>query len=150
MPLVPFTPLQDSGRGFVTYGRAPDGYTQHGDLRALTKFYWLAKRWFDLYPNRPIQVGDISLPHGQPFPPHKGHRNGRQFDIRPWRLDGKRLPIYYNLPQYDSLATLAFLQRLRDQGNTKHVFFNCPIAIDMRLSQYVIGHDNHIHVEFAE
>src|SRR5687768_4731464 len=87
------TQLPAVGPGFVTYNpddaRGSDRYGTAGFVTALKE---LAQHW-SASETVPISFGDMSRKNGPPFPPHHGHRTGREVDIRPFRKDGKNLPV---------------------------------------------------------
>jgi murein endopeptidase len=91
-----------------------------------------------------VGVGDISLIDGSPMPPHVGHRDGKNVDIRPMRLDHANEPTDITDTQYDREATRLLVQSLRAHVNVELILFN-----DTQISGVTPheGHDNHLHVK---
>jgi peptidoglycan hydrolase-like protein with peptidoglycan-binding domain len=93
-----------------------------------------------------IGVDDISLPHGEPFPPHAGHRIGQDVDIRLMRTDGQELPLdSYQDAAYSRQLTQHLVDLFWSTGEVSYILFNDP---NVRGVQPWEGHDNHLHVHF--
>ncbi|MEL7368549.1 MAG: hypothetical protein AAFN74_06545, partial [Myxococcota bacterium] len=103
--------------------------------------------------NIPVQIGDISRRNGGVFPPHAGHQNGLEGDLRYVRLDREQRPLdlRFDPDLYDPDATRTLFETL---------FELCPIdfilvdkdrldfALDDRDARIVdsAGHANHFHI----
>ncbi|NJL88306.1 MAG: hypothetical protein HC886_23865 [Leptolyngbyaceae cyanobacterium SM1_1_3] len=95
-----------------------------------------------------IPVNDVSYPSGGYTPDHSGHQCGNACDLSIPRTDGSYGTTWQS-NSYDRSATRAIIQALRAQSLVTRVFFNDPQLINEGLSQYVRGHDNHIHFEIG-
>ena len=101
----------------------------------------------------PVQIGDMSLREGGVFPPHTGHQNGLEGDLRYVRIDRNRVPLDLRIePEaYDADATRTLFE----------VLFNvCPvdfILVDRERIDFILdeqddrifdssGHANHFHI----
>ena len=101
-----------------------------------------------------IGVGDLSLKNPGPFTnykdsnklDHRGHRNGNSIDIRPMRIDRKRLPVTWKHKEYDREAT-DFLVRMAKECGFKLVLFCDPdIYTKYDYVKYYKYHSNHLHL----
>ncbi len=90
--------LPRRGIGYVIYN--PDdlkgakrgdryGYDQIGTKETVFAMIEIAKKWNSKYPNTLLEYGDISRPGGVDTPDHATHQDGRAFDMRLLRNDGK-------------------------------------------------------------
>ncbi|WP_346289478.1 hypothetical protein [Sphaerothrix gracilis] len=95
-----------------------------------------------------IPVNDVSYPSGGYTPDHSGHQCGNACDLSIPRTDGSYGTTWQS-SNYDRAATRAIIQALRSQRLVTRVFFNDPQLINEGLSQYIRGHDNHIHFEIG-
>ena len=144
------TQLPASGPGFVIYnpddGHGSDRYGTAGFVAALKE---LALRW-SASETVPISFGDMCRKNGPPFPPHRGHRSGREVDIRPFRKDGGNLPATWQSIQYDRLTTRRLIQLVKQHQPNALFFFNDPVLIDAGLAKPLGGHDNHLHLQIYD
>jgi conjugal transfer mating pair stabilization protein TraG len=138
--------LPESGDGFATYNREPDGVDQVGTQKTIDFLVDLGQSWAKV-DTVPFQVGDISRAGGGPFPPHKAHQSGKEADIRPFRKDGHMEPCDINNPEYNSDETRKFVELVRSKEPQVVVFFNDPVLIAAGLTQFLKGHDNHLHIK---
>jgi LysM repeat protein len=144
------TKLPASGPGFVIYNpddaQGSDRYGTAGFVAALQE---LARKWSSTE-TVPISFGDMNRKNGAPFPPHNGHRTGREVDIRPFRKDGRNLPATWRLAEYDRPTTRRFIQLVKQLEPNAVVFFNDPELIEARLARGLRGHDNHLHLQIYD
>lgn len=142
--------LPASGPGFVIYNpddaQGSDRYGTAGFVAALQE---LARKW-SASETVPISFGDMSRKNGPAFPPHHGHRSGREVDIRPFRKDGKNLPATWQSAEYDRLTTRKFIQLAKQLESNAIFFFNDPVLIDAGLAKPLGGHDNHLHLQIYD
>jgi conjugal transfer mating pair stabilization protein TraG len=138
--------LPESGEGFATYNREPDGVDQIGTQQTIDFLVDLGHDWAKV-DTVPYQIGDISRLGGGQFPPHKAHQTGKEADIRPFRKDGAMLPCDINNPQYNSEETQKFVEMVRSKEPQVVVFFNDPVLIAAGLTKFLKGHDNHLHIK---
>ena len=143
-PLINAT-LPESGTGFRTYNREPNGVDQVGLQETID---WFVKAGEDWAPQSeiPFQVGDISRRGGPAFPPHEGHTNGREADLRPFRKDGQMLPTNMNDASYDRSKTREFVKFVKAREPDALVLFNDPQLIKEGLTRFYKGHHNHLHI----
>lgn len=136
-------PQASEGGAYYTYGTPGSGAGQYCHSKMLTFIFLLEHRWGAL-DGRKIGIGNISLANGTSFPPHRSHKSGLEVDIRPFRKDGKRLPVRYTDAQYDREATRKLVLLMWQTSMVKRVGFN-----DLSISrvQRLPGHDDHLHVE---
>ena len=98
---------------------------------------------FDI-PGVSIGIGDNSFQAGGPMVPHKSHRHGRHVDIRPLRLDAKKLPVAYTDVHYSRELTKRLVQALLAHRNVKTVLLNDVTIAGVTPFD---GHHNHLHVK---
>ncbi|HEX8116325.1 MAG TPA: hypothetical protein VF521_03570 [Pyrinomonadaceae bacterium] len=142
------TALPAQGTGFVTYNREPGGADQYGTVVCISKIVSFGDEWERRHPGRPFAVGDISRKFGGSFPPHAGHLNGTEFDLRPLRKDGRNEPCTWEDGSYDRELTRDFCRRITAFSRVSVIYFNDPVLIAERLTKRCAGHDNHLHVRF--
>lgn len=181
--------LPEKGTGYVTYNRNDSGttikdkakitdlnsqspystkkvYDQIGTKETIERIQNLAAEWNTMYPNTPIEIGDMSLPGGVDTTDHKGHQNGKIIDIRPIRTDDKwgewgHKGGSLTFPQSDVEKTKDLVMLiLKQYPNAKIIYNDKRIYNDPKFKgkishdpEYKIGtksavHDNHLHVEF--
>jgi len=92
----------------------------------------------------PLGIGNISLPTGGRFPPHRWHQDGLGVDVRPARTDSAQLPVTYRDQQYDRAATQRLIDAFHATGQVDKIYFNDPMIGGVQPSK---GHDNHFHVQ---
>ena len=136
-------PQAFEGGGYYTYGAPGNGAFQYADPRMISLLLRVARDWCAC-DGRKFGIGNISLAHGFKSRDHKGHRNGRQVDIRPLRKDGKQGPCSILSADYDSDGTRKLIEIFVRSREVKRVLFN-----DRRIPnvKYWIGHDDHFHLE---
>lgn len=96
-----------------------------------------------------MTIGDISHPKYRKFDGHNTHTNGNCIDFRPIRKRGSG-PLTFRSRDYSLTKTKQFLRLAKKLGAT-NVYFNDPRTRSKKagkLSEYVGGHDNHIHLCF--
>jgi conjugal transfer mating pair stabilization protein TraG len=140
--------LPARGAGFTTYGRQTFGGNQAGTGSFVGELQNMGSAWAATG-NAPISYGDMSRPGGGPMAGHEGHQNGREVDVRPFRLDGRNAPTTWNSAQYDRNTTREYVQMVRERHPGATVLFNDPVLIREGLTQRYDGHDNHLHVRLG-
>ncbi len=111
-----------------------------------------------------MQIGDLSRPGGLDTSQHKGHEDGKIFDMRPLRNDsltgaGAQLTYYAPgnktqiHPNYDRELTKEFIKLVRKLHPNVYVLFNDPEIAGQGEFTFVHSdnsgiHDNHLHLEF--
>lgn len=141
--------LPESGIGFVGYNRERNGADQYGTAFTVHAIIQLAAKWHIPQSGAPLQIGDISRKGGGAFPPHSSHRNGRDFDMRPFRKDKKRLPVTCHDANYDRATTEAFVRLVRSLYPNAIIYFNDRKLIEKGLTTRCAGHDNHLHLRLV-
>ena len=139
------TVLPAEGTGFKTYNRETDGKDQVGLSSTIDWFVQAGTGWAQRS-EIPFQVGDISRRGGGAFPPHEGHRNGNEADLRPFRKDDQMAPTNINDPSYSRDRTRDFVKFVREQTPGVTVLFNDPQLIKEGLTRFYKGHHNHLHL----
>jgi conjugal transfer mating pair stabilization protein TraG len=139
------TVLPESGTGFRTYNRERDGVDQVGRPGFIDQLTSLGEEWAGRS-EVPFQVGDISRRGGGPFPPHSGHQNGNEADLRPFRKDGAMLPVTYTDANYSQAMTRAWCQMVKEKHPDAVILFNDPALIREGLTRHYKGHHNHLHL----
>ena len=102
-----------------------------------------------------VQVGDLSLRDGGPFPPHAGHQNGLEADLRYVRRDRAFVPLDLRLdPQaYDPDATARLFDAMFDTCSIEFILVDLE-RLGFSLSDSdrnlriidAAGHSNHFHI----
>ena len=136
-------PQQREESAYYTYGTPASGRAQYAHPNLLTFLFRIEHVWGGL-DRRRIGVGNISLAGGPAFKPHRGHQNGLQVDLRPFRTDGKETGVHYRDPAYDRAATARLVQLMWQTGMVTRVFFNDPKIPRVQPQD---GHNDHLHVE---
>lgn len=83
------------------------------------------------------------MSEGVKFKPHGTHRSGLEVDIRPLRVDGRRMPCTYRDHVYDRAATAKLIDIFRRVADVEFILFN---DIRIRGVKAADTHDNHFHV----
>ena len=133
----------------LTGKRLPD---QIATKETIDKLQTLGKEWNKLHPERPIQIGDISLPGGVDTPDHATHQDGQTVDIRPFRNDDKQTGVTFkNKGEYDQQTTREFIQLVREKYPDAKFYFNDPQLIREfpGVISHKKNHDDHLHIIFA-
>lgn len=139
------TVLPEAGPGFRTYNREEGGADQYGLPSTVDFLVQLGEEWQSDH-QVPFQVGDMSRLGGGPFPPHAGHQNGNEADVRPFRRDGEMAPTDIFDLAYDQAATRQFIEKVHERNPRVIVLFNDPQLIDEGHCRFYPGHYNHLHV----
>lgn len=143
------TLLPPVGRGFTTYRRSPGGADQFGRASTIRALIALGDAWAGRHDRPRVQIGDISRRGGGPFPPHAAHQRGNEADIRPMRNDNLEAPVRWDSLAYSHTLTRELVQLIRANNPGVVIFFNDPALISERLTQRLVGHDDHLHLRFA-
>jgi peptidoglycan hydrolase-like protein with peptidoglycan-binding domain len=149
------TLLPERGEGFQTFLRE-GGSTQFGTQLAIRALMDLAKSWFLIHPEVPLQFGHISRKGGGKFfssvkpgtLAHETHRDGRTVDIRPIRKDNVMASTNFHESNYDPVRTREFVMLLREKHPKVDIIFNDPKFLKAKLTRKFKGHDDHLHVHF--
>jgi hypothetical protein len=153
-PLVPTagsavdTVLPESGRGFATFNREPDGRDQVGLASTILAIQTIGAAWADRH-GFPVFVGDISRRGGGSFPPHASHKDGRDVDVRPFRHGGQPGATNISDPSYDHALTRELVVLVREKFPQVTILFNDPLLVADGLTKKFPQHDNHLHLRFA-
>lgn len=134
-----------------------DLFDQVGTRHTIESQQRLAGAWSALYPDRPLEYGDVSLQGGLSTADHGTHGDGRAFDMRPIRREGTgpygRDNGGFSVGPngiYDEEATKDFLRLLHRQHPGATVYFNDKdILNDPEFAAWVDyrkDHDDHLHV----
>lgn len=150
--------LPERGDGFRTFLREPGGATQFGTQLAINAFIDLARSWFLVHPEVPIQYGHISRKGGGPFfstvnpgkLAHETHQDGRTVDIRPIRKDNMIEATDIGSPKYDRVRTRELVQLIREKHTGVDIIFNDPTFAKAKLTRRLVNHDNHLHVRLRK
>lgn len=129
--------------GYYNYGYPINGRAQYCDTRLMNVILMVGFKWAEMDERR-FGAGNTSLPNGESFPPHSGHQNGLQVDVRALRKDGKNLPVNYKDNNYDRDGTARLINCFFDTGLVSIVYFN-----DLQIARvrHLPKHDDHFHVE---
>ena len=147
MPMQPIeTKLPESGAGFVTCNRGPNGKNQWGQQSTIDAALAVGAAWNELHPDRPMAIGHISLRGGGPMEPHATHQRGVDLDIRPERKDGQNTEVDIFNAQYDRVLTTELINLWWEKAPVKLVYFNDPTVIAAKLSRRAHNHHHHFHV----
>lgn len=136
-------PQRPEEAAYYTYGTPAAGRAQYAHPQLLNFLIRIEHLW-GATDSRRLGIGNISLPSGVRFPPHRSHRSGLEVDMRPVRKDGKEQPVHYRSSDYDRAATSKLVQMMWQTGMVTRLFFSD--AAVPRVSP-MIGHDDHLHVE---
>jgi hypothetical protein len=82
------------------------------------------------------------------MPPHQGHQQGLNVDIRPMRSDWQETALTWSDAIYSQGLTRELIQFIRASGQVGSILFNDPVIIHENLVHQYKGHDNHLHVSF--
>jgi peptidoglycan hydrolase-like protein with peptidoglycan-binding domain len=145
------TVLPENGVGYRTYNREPGGRDQVGLRHVIDAVIHLGKKWHQLHPECPFQVGDMSRKNGAKWPnnEHKSHRRGVDVDVRPFRRDHKMLPTTCNSTgEYGHDLSKDFVRLVKREFPGTVIFFNDSKLVSFGLTKHVNGHHNHFHIRF--
>lgn len=137
------------GDGLCPHGSPSEQWGTAATIRQLKA----AASGFRKTGNGGISVGDISLPHGGPLPPHVSHQVGMDADLRPARDDERqcRYGTSWRSSGYDRDATRRLVWKLYSSapGHIMVIWFNDPVLIKEGLTEPLEGHDGHLHVRWC-
>ena len=139
--------LPEFGRGFATFNRDPGGADQFGRASTILAIQTLGAAWADTH-NFPIFVGDISRKGGGSFSPHSSHKDGRDVDMRPFRLNGQPGATTIHDPSYDHALTRELVLLIKSKFPQTTILFNDPRLLADGLTTRFPQHDNHLHLRF--
>ncbi len=57
-------------------------HDQIGTKETIENIQNIARDWDKMYPDNPLEIGDISLPGGVDTTDHDGHENGKIVDVK--------------------------------------------------------------------
>ncbi|MBA3307384.1 MAG: peptidoglycan-binding protein [Chloroflexi bacterium] len=101
-----------------------------------------------------VAVGNIGLRFGGDIEGHITHEWGLDVDLRPIREDQAQCSVGtdWRLTSYDQAATRELVEAIRAAapGHVKLIWFNDPVLLEVGLTEYREGHDNHLHVRYSE
>jgi len=101
-----------------------------------------------------VAVGNIGLRFGGDIEGHITHEWGLDVDLRPIREDQAQCSVGtdWRLTSYDQAATRELVEAIRAAapGHVKLIWFNDPVLLEVGLTEYREGHDNHLHVRYCE
>jgi len=144
LKLATFELLPASGFGYYTISPSTRQYGTHATIQMLLD---IARQQYWNMPKLPIGIGDISLHDGAAMPPHKAHRHGRNVDLRPFRIDARKLPTAIHESSYDRAMTELLVKNLLAHCNVRRILFN---DVKIHGVHTFPGHNNHLHVETKE
>lgn len=139
-------PQKPEGAAYYTYGTPPSGPGQYAHQKLLSLIFMIEHRWQAL-DDRKIGIGNISLAGGDHFPPHDGHKRGRDVDIRPLRKDRKSAPVTRWDQQYDRDATAKLIELFFESHIIQVIYFNDLTIPRVKPASY---HDDHFHITIKE
>lgn len=140
------TLLPESGVGYLTFNRGPNGQSQFGRVATIQGIIKLGFEWAREHPMLKFSVGHISKEGGGQMVPHATHRNGTEFDLRPLRNDGQNQPVTISDPFYSSALTKELVLLIRKIFPGVIIHFNDPALVQEGLTVRLAGQDNHLHV----
>lgn len=146
--------LPASGIGYNTYNREPRtnpvGIDQFATKQTIETIEEIGKEWYEISPDSPMLVGDISYLYGADTPDHRGHETGREVDFRLFRKDKKNAPTVYTWKSFDRDKTREFFVLLKNKfGVSKNqIYFNDKDLRSEGMCKYMPGHSNHWHINF--
>ncbi len=142
---------QSGGNGFYSYGSGMDK-RQWGTQKTIDTLTNVALDFWWQYPTAKIGYGDISFQFGGTMSPHSTHKDGKNVDVRPCRLNNEQIPVSYTDANYDFDKTKYLVESLLCQINVKRILFNDKEIqkIDKANIQSCAGHDNHLHIIMSE
>ena len=129
--------------------QAPD---QIATKETIEKLEILGKEWNKLHPDKPIRIGDISLPGGVDTPDHATHQDGQTVDVRPFRNDNFDKGVSYSTKrEYNQQLTREFIQLVREKYPEAKFYFNDPQLIKEfpNIVMQQKKHDDHLHIMFT-
>ena len=139
-------PQNPEQAAYYTYGTPPAGAGQYAHPKLLSLIFMIEHRWQAL-DDRKIGIGNISLAGGVKYQDHKGHRSGRDVDIRLFRKDRQQAPVTRFDQQYDRDATETLIDLFFQAHIIQVIYFN-----DLTISgvRPLARHDDHFHITIKE
>lgn len=135
-------PQRPERAGYYTYGTPPNGAGQYAHPKLLSLLFLVEHQWQGI-DSRKIGFGNISLADGAPYSEHKGHRSGKDVDVRLLRKDKMESAVTRFDTQYDRDATAQLIRIFFEFSFVQPIFFNDPSVPRVRP---LIRHDDHFHV----
>lgn len=147
---VGFVQLPSEGVGFYYFpGSDPPGSDNWGTKGTIKCIREVGKAWNKLHPKGPrIGIGDISRRDDGLFEGHKGHRNGKEIDIRLFRKDKEeKASNIKTSAEYNRALTKEAILLFIKKCKVKLIYFNDKELIKTipQVKPYP-KHDNHFHV----
>jgi penicillin-insensitive murein DD-endopeptidase len=139
-------PQRPEGAAYYTYGTPPEGAGQYAHPKLLSLIFMVEHRWQAL-DSRKIGIGNISLADGAKYPDHKGHKSGRDVDIRLFRKDRLSAPVTRFDAQYDKDATATLIGLFFESSIIKVIYFNDLTIPSVKPLPH---HDDHFHITIKE
>lgn len=141
--VLSFVQMPKSGAGFYSYTSADKLWGAPGTIASMQAVAQAVRAALQV----DLGIGDISLRDGGLMPPHRSHRRGVDVDLRPIRVDGKRLPTHIDQDTYSRERTKRLVELLQKDPKLGSILFN-----DKQITGVTpwAGHDNHLHVRFKE
>jgi Putative peptidoglycan binding domain/Penicillin-insensitive murein endopeptidase len=130
-------------------------YSDHGrwGTAGAIRFLRGAGTAFDKANRGKVAVGHISKEHGGPFSPHASHRVGLDADLRPIRKQKNQCQMgtTWGSSAYARAGTRMLIQAIRKAApqRVKVIWFNDPVLIQKGYTEYMSGHDDHLHVRYC-
>lgn len=135
-------PQKYEGGEYYTYGTPDQEQSQYVHPKLMSAITLISFAWVSR-DTRKFGIENISLADGVKHPDHKGHKSGLDVDIRPLRLNGRRLPCNINDRQYDHEATEELIALFMKHAQVKFILFNDKSIKNIKYAQ---GHHDHFHV----
>jgi murein endopeptidase len=135
-------PQKPEGAAYYSYGTPLNGAGQYAHEKLLSLIFMIEHRWQAL-DDRKIGIGNISLSGGTAYPPHGGHKSGRDVDVRLFRKDHHQAPVTRWDQQYDRDATAKLIDLFFESHMIQVIYFN-DLAIP-RVKP-LVNHDDHFHI----
>lgn len=137
--------LPEQGSGYIANTAHASGhfYARGTTIRAIQD---LGIAWAQKHSDRPFAVGDLSLQYGVNSPTHATHQDGREFDIRLFRKDGRVGGIIVASESYSRDLTRDLLSLIKQKYPEATILLNDATLISEGLAKSASGQDNHIHV----
>lgn len=96
-------------------------------------------------------IGDVSFKFGGAMSPHSTHKEGRNVDLRPCRIDKAQLPVRYDAKKdYDQVKTKILIELFLANSNVEKILFNDPEIRKLSRVSYCDGHNDHFHITMKE
>jgi murein endopeptidase len=134
--------LPRQGAGYKTY-RYNVGLTW-GTEYTISCLLSVARLWSTVYPEIPIQIGDLSTRDGGNSGRHSSHNKGSDVDILPVSNNPNRIGITWRDRDY-SLDKTSYLVELVLRYDVSVIYFN---DVSIKAARPMSGHDNHLHIGF--